>query len=148
LGRRQRELLADARTALAAYLGADADDVVYVPNVTTALNVVAHSLPLAPGDEILSTDHEYGALQRTWTYVAEHRGAPLVVRQLPLPLDDPQEVVETVWQGVTPRTRVLFLSHITSPTAVVLPIEPLIARAKEAGIWTVVDGAHAPGQVD
>src|SRR5205807_1289954 len=86
--------------------------------------------------------------ERTWTFVGEHRQAQLKVQKLPKPMTDPDEVVEAIWAGVTPRTRVLFLSHITSPTAVILPIEPLIARAREAGIWTVIDGAHAPGQVE
>jgi isopenicillin-N epimerase len=147
LGRRQAELLAESRYVLASYLDADADEVVYVPNVTTALNIVAQSLPLEPGDEILTTDHEYGAIERTWTFVAEHRQARLVVQRLPRPLDDPDEVVEAVWAGFTPRTRVLYMSHITSPTALTLPIKPLIARARQAGIWTVIDGAHGPGQI-
>ncbi len=148
LSRRQQPLLAEARSKLAGYLSVGADDVVYVSNVTTALNIVARSLPLEPGDEILTTDHEYGALERTWTFVSEHRQARLVVRKLPVPLADPDAVVDAIWAGVTDRTRVLFLSHITSPTAVTLPIELLIARARAAGIWTVVDGAHAPGQID
>jgi isopenicillin-N epimerase len=148
IGRRRVGLLAEARTALASYLGADADEVVYSQNVTAALNVAARSLPLAEGDEILTTDHEYGALDRTWRFVCERTGAKYVVQTLPYPLDDPHEVIEAIMAGLTPRTRVLFLSHITSPTAVTLPIEPLIARAREAGIWTVIDGAHAPGQID
>jgi isopenicillin-N epimerase len=148
LGRRMGSLLAEARRSLADYLGAGHDDVVYVSNVTTALNIVARSLPLQAGDEILTTDHEYGALERTWTFVAEHTQARIVPASLPVPLSDPADVVEAVWAGVTPRTRVLFLSHITSPTAVTLPIAPLIARARAAGIWTVIDGAHAPGQID
>jgi isopenicillin-N epimerase len=148
LSRRQRGLLGEARSRLADYLKVGTNDVVYVPNVTTALNIVARSLPLEAGDEILTTDHEYGALERTWTFVGEHRRTRLVIQRLPVLLVDPQEVVEAVWAGVTERTRVLFLSHITSPTAVTLPIEPLIARARAAGIWTVVDGAHAPGQID
>ena len=148
LGRRVRGLLAEARGALADYLRVGQDDVVYVSNVTTALNIVARSLPLEPDDEVLTTNHEYGALDRTWTFVSEHRQSRVVVQKLPVPIDDPYEVVEAVWAGVTPRTRVLFLSHITSPTAVILPIEPLIARAHAAGIWTVIDGAHAPGQVE
>jgi isopenicillin-N epimerase len=148
IGRRLRGLLAEARAVLGEYLNAGADDVVYVSNVTTALNIAARSLPLEPGDEILTTDHEYGALDRTWTFVAEHRGAKLVIRQLPVPLSDPEAVVEAIWAGVTLRTRVVFLSHITSPTAVILPIAQLIARARAAGIWTVIDGAHAPGQID
>ncbi len=138
----------EARGALADYLRVGQDDVVYVSNVTTALNIVARSLPLEPDDEVLTTNHEYGALDRTWTFVSEHRQSRVVVQKLPVPIDDPDEVVEAVWAGVTPRTRVLFLSHITSPTAVILPIEPLIARAHAAGIWTVIDGAHAPGQVE
>jgi isopenicillin-N epimerase len=148
LGRRQKELLTSARAALASYLHVGQDDVVFLPNVTTALNVVARSLPLQPGDEILTTDHEYGALERTWTFVIEQRQARLKIQKLPRHLADPNEVVEAIWSAVTPRTRVLFLSHITSPTAVILPIEPLIQRAREAGIWTVIDGAHAPGQID
>jgi isopenicillin-N epimerase len=115
--------------------------------VTTALNVVARSLPLRPGDEILTTDQEYGALTRTWQFVAEHSGAHLVQKSLPMPICDADEVVETVWSGVTPRTRVLFLSHITSPSSAILPIQPLIERARAQGIWTVVDGAHAVGQI-
>jgi isopenicillin-N epimerase len=147
LSRRLPGLLAHARAELAAYLGTAADELVYCPNVTTGLNVVARSLPLGPGDEVLTTDHEYGASERTWRFVCERRGARLVVQDLPLPLDDAAAVVERVWAAVTARTRVLFLSHITSKTAVVVPIQPLIERARAAGIWTVVDGAHAPGQV-
>src|SRR3981189_1363026 len=129
LGRRVRDLLAQARARLADYLSFGHDDVVYVSNVTTALNIVARSLPLEPGDEVLTTNHEYGALDRTWTFVSEHR-PPRVV--LPEPLVP----------------RVLSLSPITSRPAFILPIEPLIARARAAGIWTVVDGAHAPGQLE
>lgn len=148
LGRRQRELLAEARGRLADYVGVGHDDVAYVSNVTTALNIVARSLPLEAGDEVLTTNHEYGALERTWTFVSEHRQTRVVVQRLPVPMSNTDEVVEAVWAGVTPRTRVLFLSHITSPTAVTLPIQALIARAQAAGIWTVIDGAHAPGQVE
>jgi isopenicillin-N epimerase len=144
LGRRAGDLLGESR---ASYLGCDADEVVYFPNVTHALNVVARSLPLSDGDEILTTDHEYGALDRTWRFLSGKNGSRYVVQALPEPLDDPSEVVEAVWAGVTLRTKVLFLSHITSPTAVTLPIAPLIERARAAGIWTVVDGAHAPGQI-
>jgi len=135
LGRRRTQLMADARAALAAFLNADADEVVYFPNVTHALNVVARSLPLTEGDEILTTDHEYGALDRTWGFVCGKTGARYVVQSLPDPLDDPNDVVEAILAGVTPRTRVLYLSHITSPTAVTFPIAPLIARARAAGIW-------------
>jgi len=148
IGRRLGGLLADARGALGHYLHADPDDLAYVSNVTTALNIVARALPLGPGDEILTTDHEYGALTRTWTFVSEHRGSRVVTQPLPVPIESPEQIVDAIWAGVTPRTRVLFVSHITSPTAITLPVEALVARARAAGIWTVVDGAHVPGQLD
>jgi len=147
LGRRCRDLLRAARAALAAFVGADADEVVYVPNATTGLNVVARSLPLRAGDEVLATDHEYGALDRTWRFVCRQRGAQYRRRPVPLPIESADQVVEAIWSGVTPRTRVLFLSHVTSPTAIIFPLAELIRRARERGLFTVVDGAHAPGQV-
>jgi isopenicillin-N epimerase len=148
LGRRFEGVMRTAREALAAYVGASADDLVYVPNATTALNIVARSLPLGPGDQVLATDHEYGAIDRTWRFVCQKRGTRYVNYPLPLPLESAEQVVEALWAGVTAHTRVLFLSHITSPTAVILPVAELIRRAREAGILTVVDGAHAPGQID
>lgn len=147
IGRRAWGLMREARAALARYLNAAPDDVVYYQNVTAALNVAARSLPLRAGDEILTTDHEYGALDRTWRAVCERTGASYVVQPLPEPLDDPDAVVDAVFAGITPRTRVLFISHITSPTAAILPVERLVARARAHGLWTVIDGAHAPGQV-
>jgi isopenicillin-N epimerase len=146
IGRRAGDLLRAAREALAGYVGADADDVVYVTNATTGLNAVARSLRLQPGDEVLGTDHEYGALDRTWRFVCRKHGAQYIRQPAPLPLD-PAHVADAIWAGATPRTRVLFLSHITSPTALIFPIAELIRRAREAGIITVIDGAHAPGQV-
>ena len=145
---RFRDLMQSARARLAEFVGAPAaDDLVYVPNATTGLNVVARSVALRPGDEVLGTDHEYGALDKTWTFVCAQRGATYVQAELPLPLESPEEVVDAVWSRVTERTRVLFISHITSPTALTFPIGPLVRRAREAGILTVVDGAHAPGQI-
>ncbi|MFN2370414.1 MAG: aminotransferase class V-fold PLP-dependent enzyme [Candidatus Krumholzibacteriia bacterium] len=140
--------LAAARAELAAYLGADRDELVFVANATTALNVAARSLSLEPGDEVLSTDHEYGALDRMWRFLCAKQGAQYVQRALLLPLDDPDAVVEAVWAGVTARTKVLFLSQITSPSGVVLPVAPLVARARDRGILTMIDGAHVPGQLD
>jgi isopenicillin-N epimerase len=147
LGRRYRDLMRAARDSLGAYVGADADDLVYVTNATTGLNVVARSLPLEPGDEVLTTDLEYGALDRTWRFVCRKRGARYVRQPLPLPVASPDDVLEALWAGVTSRTRVLFLSHVTSATALILPVAALVRRAREAGIRTVVDGAHAPGQL-
>jgi isopenicillin-N epimerase len=144
---RFKDLMREAREALAAFLGADPYDVVYLTNATTGLNIVARSLALQPGDEVLTTDHEYGALDRTWRFVCERRGAHYVQTRLPLPLESPEQVVDAVWGQVTPKTRVLFLSHITSPTALIFPVEALVRRARESGILTVIDGAHAPGQI-
>ncbi|CAA9552176.1 MAG: Cysteine desulfurase [uncultured Thermomicrobiales bacterium] len=147
LGRRSDGLLDAARERLAAYLGADADDLVFVPNATSGLNVVARSLPLAADDEVLSTDLEYGALDQTWQHVCARVGARYVRQPVPLPVDAPAAVADAIWAGVTPRTKVLFLSHITSGTALTLPVAELCRRAREAGILSVVDGAHAPGQI-
>ena len=142
------ERLATARARLAGFLGADRDEIVFVPNATNGLNIVARSLGLEPGDEVLTTDHEYGAMDRMWRFLCAKQGALYVRQTLPLPLEDPAEVVEAVWGAVTDRTRVLFLSHITSPSAVILPVAELVARARERGILTMIDGAHVPGQID
>ena len=147
LDRAYRQRMAEARATLAAYLGADPDDIVHVSNATTGLNIVARSLRLTQGDEVLTTNHEYGALDRTWTFLCEKQGASYVRAPIAVPIRDADTVVEAVWSRVTPRTRVLFLSHITSFTGLLLPIKRLIDRARAEGILTIVDGAHAPGQI-
>ncbi len=147
LGRRFTALMRAAREALAAFVGADPDDLVFVPNATTGLNAVARSLRLEPGDEVLATDHEYGALDRTWTFICERSGARYVRQPVSLPVASAEEIVDAVWSGVNDRTRVLFLSHVTSSTAIALPVMELVQRARERGILTVIDGAHAPGQI-
>jgi isopenicillin-N epimerase len=137
----------DARVAMAAEIGAEADDLVGLTNATEGLNIVAQSLNLAPGDEILTTDHEYAALDKTWAYVARRTGAKVVPVTIPLPLTDAQSFTDALLQGFTPRTRVLFLSHITSATALVFPIAAIVAEARARGIMTVIDGAHTPGHI-
>jgi len=148
LGRRFAGLMYDARKALAGFVGAAPDDLVYVTNATTGVNIVARALKLGPGDEVLSTDQEYGAAERTWRVICGKRGARFVPRPIPLPLESKEQVVDAVWSGVTERTRVLFMSHIAPNSAIILPVADLVARARDAGIVTVVDGAHAPGQLD
>ena len=140
--------LAEARAALGDILGADAADLVYIPNATFGVNVVARSLRLGAGDEVLATDHEYGACDRVWRYLSRERGFSYRRQPVALPLTTDEELIDQFWQGVTPRTRVIFLSHLTSPTAVRLPVAALCARARAAGILTLIDGAHAPGQID
>jgi isopenicillin-N epimerase len=148
LGRRVRGLLAEARAALGEYLGTAADNVVYAPNVTWAINAVAHSLALQPGDEVLATDLEYGAVDRTWRYYCGKRGARYINQPISLPMTTAETFVDELWAGVTERTRVISISHITSGTALVLPVAEVCRRARAAGIMTVIDGAHAPGQID
>jgi isopenicillin-N epimerase len=148
LGRRFADLMYGARAALADFLGAGAEDLVYVTNATTGLNIVANSLALEAGDEVLSTDQEYGAAERMWEVVCERRGARFVRRPVVFPLETKEQVVESVWSGVTKRTKVLFMSHIAPNTALILPVEELVALTRAAGITSVIDGAHAPGQID
>lgn len=147
LGRRIDGLLDEARRELAAYLHASADDLFFVQNATTGINIAARSLMLKPGDEILTTDHEYGACEYTWEHVCAKTGAVYVQRDIPLPLTTPEAFVDHLWAGVTPNTRVIFLSHITSPSALIFPVEEVCRRARAAGILTVIDGAHTPGQI-
>ncbi len=147
LSRRAPDLLQEARAHLAAYLQTVADNLVFVSNATTGVNMVARSLKLGPQDEILATDHEYGAVDRTWRFLCGKTGATYINRPMPLPVTTPAEFVENFWARVTPRTRVISLSHITSPTALIFPLKEICRRAREAGILTLIDGAHAPGQI-
>ncbi len=148
LGRRLNSLLADARSRLAAFIGAASQDIVFVPNVTYSMNIVARSIDLQPGDEVLGTTHEYGAIERAWRYVCEQRGATYIPQPVPLPGTEASAIVEQIWSCVTERTKVITLSHITSPTAMIMPVEAICKRARAAGIITVIDGAHALGQID
>ncbi len=147
LGRELPNLLRESRTALGKYLNSDADDLVYIPNATHGVNIVAHSLQLKPDDEILTTDHEYGACDYTWEFVCGKTGASYIHQPISLPVNAPETIVDEFWQGVTERTRVIYLSHITSATALRLPVEEICRRARQAGILTVIDAAHAPGQI-
>jgi isopenicillin-N epimerase len=139
LGRRLEAELAAVRAALAAYVGAPSESLALAPNATTALNTVLRSLRFDPGDEILTTEHEYGAIDLLLDYVSDRSGARVI--------RSPGRDAEAIWAGATERTRVLVVSHVTSPTAVVLPVAELCALAREADVLSVVDGAHAPGHV-
>lgn len=147
LGRRSGELLAQARQALAHALGAQAQDLVFVPNATTGVNIVARSLNLQPSDEILATDHEYGACDATWQRVCEQTGATYRRVEIPLPFER-ERFAERVLAAVNPRTRLIFASHITSTTALIFPLKELCTQAREHGVLTLIDGAHAPGHID
>ena len=148
LGRRAPDLLARSREKLGAFINAAPDDLIFVPNVTYALNIVARSLHLKEGDVVLATDHEYGAIDRTWRFNCEKNGARLINQPVTVPVADPAAVVEQIWTGVNERTKVISVSHVTSPSALILPVAEICRRAREAGIISVVDGAHAPGQLE
>jgi isopenicillin-N epimerase len=147
LGRRFTHLMAESRAALGKYLGTHGDNLVYTQNVTISLNIVVRSLELGPGDEVLSTDHEYGAIDRTWRFLSRERGFRYINQRISTPIKSEESFVENFWQGVNSRTRVIAISHITSPTAIIFPIKEIIRRARAAGIITVIDGAHVPGQI-
>ncbi|HOZ67869.1 MAG TPA: aminotransferase class V-fold PLP-dependent enzyme [Chitinophagaceae bacterium] len=139
--------LEQSREALGQYLHADKDDLVYVTNPSFAVNTVARSLKLKTGDEVLTTNLEYGACDKTWNYYCEQTGARYVRQPISLPLTSKEEFVDELFKGVSPKTRLIFISHITSSTALRLPVEEVIIKAKTLGIPVFVDGAHAPGQV-
>ncbi len=141
------EHLEQSRSVLAEYIGTSSKNLAYITNATTGVNVVAHSLQLQPGDEILTSNHEYGAVNRTWEFYAQKQGYKYINQPIPVPVKSAGEFVEQLWQGVTSHTKVISLSHITSPTALIFPIAEVCKRAREQGIITVIDGAHAPGQI-
>jgi isopenicillin-N epimerase len=146
---RAPQLLREARKALGAYVGTDADDLVFTPNPSQAINIVARNLEavLQPGDEILSTDLEYGAMDRTWNYYARKNGWVYRRQHIPLPLSGPDEFLEAFWAGLTPRTKVVFVGEITSATALVFPVEQICRKARQLGLMIIVDGAHVPGHI-
>lgn len=146
LSRRSGGLLLAARSRLASYLGAAAGDLVFTPNATTGVNTVARSLDLRPGDEVLGTDHEYGACDATWRLVCEASGATYRRVEIPLPFDAAGFAARMLAE-VGPRTRLIFSSHITSTTALTFPLAQLCAQARLRGVLTLIDGAHAPGQL-
>jgi isopenicillin-N epimerase len=147
LARRLSALLDEARASLAGYLRCPAADLAFVPNATTGVNLAARALDLRPGDEVLATDLEYGACDLAWEWVCDRSGARYVRAPTPLPLSNQSELVDALFANASERTRVVYVSHVTSETALVLPVAEIVARARELGLVTIVDGAHAPAQV-
>ena len=147
LSRELDDRLDAARAALAAFVGAEPPDLAFVTNATSGINAVVRSLPFAAGDELLTTDHCYGACKNALEYVAARWGARVVVATVPFPLRSPDEVVDAVMAKASPRTRLALLDHVTSPTGLVLPIERMIRELSARGVDVAVDGAHAPGML-
>ena len=137
----------DLKQSLSSLLGGDADGFVFPRNTTEAMNFVAHGIELAPGDEVLTTDHEHIGGLEPWRLVTTRQGLPLRVVALPVPALSPDELLEAVWSGVTDRTRVMCVSHLTFTTGTILPIRELADRCAELGIVLAVDGAHPPGMM-
>jgi isopenicillin-N epimerase len=139
--------LHEARQQLAAFVGAPAADLIFAENATVGMNVVADSFPLHAGDEVLLTDHEYGAVQRIWRRACDRSGATLKVVTLPLPFQSAAETASAIMEAASGRTRLLVVSHVTSATAVILPVREICAAARQLGIAVCIDGPHAPAQV-
>lgn len=147
LARQSAQMLGEARDILALALGACGQDLVFIPNATTGVNIVARSLALREGDEVLSTNLEYGACDAAWQRVCANTGAAYKQVDVTLPFDA-RAFVDRLVSAVTPRTKLIFLSHITSATALILPVAQVCAAARQMGVPTLVDGAHAPGQIN
>ncbi len=141
--------LADSREQLAKYLDIpDKDDLVYVTNPSFAVNLIAKNMVLEPGDEILTTNLEYGACDRIWSLYCKKAGAIYKKQPIPLPVTTAADFADAFFSGVTPRTKAVFISQITSATGLIFPVELLLQKARALGLITIVDGAHAPGHVD
>ncbi|MBW4657362.1 MAG: aminotransferase class V-fold PLP-dependent enzyme [Drouetiella hepatica Uher 2000/2452] len=149
-------LLDAARQDLATFLKADAADLAFVPNATTGVNTVLRSLcisnpdraSLQPGDELLTTNHEYNACRNALDFTAQITGAKVVVAEVPFPIEAPDEAIAVVLNQVSPRTRLVLLDHVTSQTGLIFPLQSLIRQLTDRGIEVLVDGAHAPGMID
>ena len=141
------QYLQASREALGNYVGCSGDDLVFVTNPSYAVNIIAKSFDLKAGDEILTTSIEYGACDKTWAYYCKKAGAKYVRQNIQFPLTTKEEFIEQFFKGLTSKTKLVFISHITSATGLRLPVEEICAIAKQKGLMTFVDGAHAPGQI-
>lgn len=137
-----------ARTKTAGFFGTDKRNFIFVENATFGMNVVADSFPLKEGEEVLLNNHEYGAVHRIWNRRAARTGAVVKTAQFPERIESKQQIIDCLLAEVTPKTRLLVISHITSATALILPIEQICTAFKERGIAVCIDGPHAPAQID
>ena len=137
----------NVRMSLSKELNVQSNDLVGVMNATAGLNAVAQSISLKEGDEILTSDHEYAALEKTWNYVARMKKVKIVIANVPLPLISEDKFVDAFKKKMNKKTKILFISHITSPTSLVFPLKRLIKEANKRNIISIIDGAHAPGHI-
>ena len=140
--------LENSRYELSKYINCNKDDIVFFPNPSTALNTVIKSLDLKPNDEILTTNHEYGALDKTWSFICKKTGANYIKQNIQLPLQSKEDFINTFVNGINKQTKVIFMSHITSPTGLIFPVKEICKIAKENNIFCIIDGAHVPGHIN
>ena len=141
------EKLENSRKKLSNFIGCDHDELIFFQNPTTAVSNIICNLNLQSGDEVLMSSHEYGALIRSWVEWGVKRNIKIVQQEVKLPLTTENEFIESIWRGVTPKTKVVFLSHITSATGLIFPVEKIISMAKQKKIMTIIDGAHVPAHI-
>ena len=136
-----------AKEPLAEFIGCDTDDFFFTPNPTQAINTIMRSLQLQPGDEILATNHEYGAMDRTWNFYCKKSGAKYIRQNISLPITSKEQILEDFWKGYSSKTKVVFINQISSSTALIFPVKEICDKAQELGLITIVDGAHVPGHI-
>ena len=146
--KKQAVYLKIAKEKLAKYIGCNANDFFFTPNPTFAINTIMRSLNLAAGDEILTTNHEYGAMDRTWNFYCKKSGAKYIRQNISLPVVSKEQILEEFWSGYTSKTKIVFLNQISSCTALIFPVKEICDKARELGLITIIDGAHVPGQID
>ena len=140
--------LKQAKQPLAEFIGCEAADFFFTPNPTFAVNTIMRSLHLQPGDEILTTNHEYGAMDRTWNFYCKQSGAKYIRQEITLPIVSKEQILEEFWKGYSSKTKVIFLNHISSSTALIFPVKEICDTAQQLGLITIIDGAHVPGHID
>jgi len=143
----QKSLVHESRVSLASFLSVAPSDLVLLPSVTLGVNIIARSLQLCRGDEIVSTEHEHRTCDYVWEHVCHKSGAVYKRAPISYPVISEEDIVEQIWAHVSAKTKLLFLSHISAPTSIKMPVKTLCERASKAGIVTVIDGAHAPGLI-
>lgn len=136
-----------AKEPLAEFIGCDTDDFFFTPNPTQAINTIMRSLQLQQGDEILATNHEYGAMDRTWNFYCKKSGAKYIRQNISLPITSKEQILEDFWKGFSSKTKVVFINQISSSTALIFPVKEICDKAQELGLITIVDGAHVPGHI-
>lgn len=146
--KKQPKYLKIARESLAKFVGCQAGDLFFTSNPTYAINIIMRSIKLNAGDEILATNHEYGAMDRTWNFYCKKSGAKYIRQKISLPVVSKEQMIEEFWKGYNHNTKVIFLNQMSSATALIFPVKEICDKAAALGLITIVDGAHVPGHID